>query len=285
MRGAVAIALCTMLAGATSVDAQPTDRKRVAILTKRVGDTSGDAQLSAVSLLEQAQKVIDYCPALESLSRADLFGPATADVGNALLACGTDYGCMAARLSRAAVEVGLEVMVNTRLKPPIVTSTLIFGPSDVVTSVAELEGDPRGTAARLEAHLFEILERSGYEIGGRLSVDVTPGDATVELDPRGEPDPRAPNVFTLPPGEYAVTAHRDGYEPLTARVEIHAKRPQRVSLELVEAASWLDSPWLWIALGAAAAGATFGAIAIASGGDDARGTLCLANAPTDCGSH
>lgn len=168
--------------------------------------------------------------------------------------CGVDNVCVARRMAAAGIAQVVYVVVNLAVDPALVSVEVIDTASRraLAQRLAEVEDDPVAVvAATIERALLE----AGHRLGGRLTVEVHPSDAALELTPTA---PVAADAATvLAPGRYVLTARRDGFQSATTALAIAAKAHTRSTLTLTEDDAILSTWWFWTAVGAVAvAGAT-----------------------------
>lgn len=191
--------------------------------------------------------------------------------------CGSDLGCVRDRLIDAGLDHVLRVLVNTSMSPALVTLQLVSLSGDPRTKLEML--DDEGTiASATSSAAAELIESAGFVEGGRLEVEVVPGDARVRVT-LGEESSEGLEL-RLAPGLYTVTAERAGYETASSEASVMPGGVQRVSLILKPESSWLESPWVWVGAGAVVAGVTVVlATALAAPRTYA---LCQTNTPALC---
>lgn len=106
-----------------------------------------------------------------------------------------------------------------------------------------------------------------------LVVRSRPPSARLRIGSRG-PDLRTPWRGALDPGRHELRLSRDGYEERTELVVLAAGQTRTLEVELDEEGSLLESPWLWIASGAAVVAATIVTVVlVASSGQELDGTF------------
>jgi hypothetical protein len=185
-----------------------------------------------------------------------------------------------------SVQVGdggerrVQIVVNDVLSPAIANIELVRAKTKAVEASRLIELDRTGdVGAAIAAELKRLLIAQGMEIGGIVLLDVAPDDAAIGVVGRSDVDPLARQLL-LPAGIYEVSATRDGYERAVASITVTRGETRTLSLRLAEE-SVLSSPWLYVAIGAAAVAATAAiAVGISSGSEQlpvchaARRELC-----------
>ena len=214
--------------------------ERLAILPAVVEGSFGRA--GAVELFELVAKAADFRQGLEIVPYNALFLEGVEPVATTVRDCGSDLPCIARALAAAGIDLGLRVIANFALDPPLITMNLIVEEKVIREVIDEL--DDRSLASILEGATELLLWK--YARGGRLAIEVSPSDAAVTIDPP------APDKV-MAPGRYRVAATREGYAPDAVEVEIAAGAEQQVRLALAplpEESSIVESPWLWTGVGA-----------------------------------
>jgi hypothetical protein len=178
-------------------------------------------------------------------------------VDEALRACALDAGCAALALRNAGFDFGLLTVVSLDLDPPLVASRLIDADSGRVVDRAQ------GTAALgapldalLDAHVDRSLKAAGHALGARLEVALRPSGASWWLADLPRPLEPTGEAAIVPAGRHRLLAEAPGHEALERELELAVGESRRLDLELRPAPSIWASPWLWVAVGVVAAGAT-----------------------------
>jgi hypothetical protein len=81
-------------------------------------------------------------------------------------------------------------------------------------------------------------------------------------------------------GRYRLHAMLADYEDVDSEVVVEAGEETSLSFELHPRSTWIESPWLWIAFGAAAVAGVTTAIVVASRSDP--DTVCISIAGGSC---
>lgn len=176
--------------------------------------------------------------------------------------CGPDSSCVLGELRAVGVELGLVVVVNLDLAPPLVGLQLLDTQKGkvIAESIQRLEHGSKELGAAIRSQADAVFDRAGYEPGGRIAVRVSPERAVVRLEDGAVLDRPASSTFLLPPGRYRIRAMLDGYEDARAEVSLLARQDAEAVLQLEEKKSIFGSAWFWALIGVAAAGATTAAI-------------------------
>ena len=176
--------------------------------------------------------------------------------------CGPDVECIANRMRRFRARLGLVVVYDRSISPAVLGLQLVdTNLGRLIDQTLDEVDDARSPLELIARRTSELLEKAGYVVAGRLTVDVQPAAAQIRLRSGEEPDLGSTNVFTLAPGTYRVIAEHPGFVSAEAVATVDGGRSAQVALFLDEQTSIWESPWLWIAVGVVVAGAvTAGAI-------------------------
>jgi hypothetical protein len=200
---------------------------------------------------------------LRLISDAEIFavlGELQKQIGD----CGADTRCMAERLRRVDARLGLVVVVNPISDPPLVSLLLLDTDARKVIGAdvgALREGEPSISAA-IQTRAGALFEAQGFGRAARIVVDVSPPRAAISLGPGIEPERGTPNVFSVPPGHYTVTANADGFLGASTEIDGQPGVTRRIALSLEESTSLFESPWFWGGLGAALLGGAAAAVVL-----------------------
>ncbi len=227
--------------------------ERLAILPATVEGPYGAAATAA--LFEVVSKAADFHQGLELVPYNALFVDGVEPIATIVRDCGSDTHCIARALRLARIDLGLRVIANFALDPPLITLNLIGSADERVIGESVVELEDRSIAEVVAGATERLLDSGSFAPGGRLMVDVEPLDAAVEVQP-----PAAANTV-IAPGRYRVRAAKDGYLERAVDVELAAGAEERVrlALEPVPAPSLVESPWLWTGVGVGVA--VIGAVA------------------------
>lgn len=171
--------------------------------------------------------------------------------------CAEDNACVLERLAASGVDLGVYVVANFEVTPPLVTIELLdtYRRRAIAREIVEANG------AELEAAIGAAVERilvaTGLEVGGAVVADVTPPEAQLSLDERViEPGVAAPARV----GMHVVRGRLEGFLPNEQSVEIDPREERRVALQLEPEPGITSQWWFWTAIAVAVAGS---AVAIA----------------------
>jgi hypothetical protein len=231
---------------------------RLAVLPIIVPGTKGGATLSSV--IDDVGRATAF-RRMKLASNEEMFAAGSGDLSSRVRDCGSDIGCIAERLRAFDARFGLVVVVNAALDPPLISLQLldIDDRKMIAQNAAELAPEEKTISEAVSERAKKIFEQAGWPQLGRIVVEVAPARAKITLGDQA-PDEGAPNVFTVSPGRYLVRAELDGYASGSAEAVAIAGKDTRVGLTLEEEKSLLSSPWLWAAIGVAAAGGAAAAI-------------------------
>lgn len=143
-------------------------------------------------------------------------------------------------------------------------------PASIAYLERALRAPVKPLTAELRAETEELLTKARAFVG-KLLVDVKPADATLRLND-ARIDLAEDHTLTLIAGDYELHASAPGYDPETRKLHVTAMQVMPVQLELakhvevlappraaaVPERSVVESPWLWVAIGAAVAVAAVG---------------------------
>lgn len=253
--------------------------RRLAILPAVVPGPHGHA--TTQQLFEHVRSTADFRTGLELLSYNAVFVDGAEPVATTVRDCGSDVACIAGALRLARIDLGLRVIANFALEPPLLTFNLIDGQGERVIAETLAELDERPLGELLTAQTADLLHRGGYRPGGRIALSVRPIDAAVEIEP-----PASQRVVVRP-GIYSVTASKEGFVPKTIDLNVTAGAEATAEITLEEVPpepSILASPWLWTAVGVVVIG-TATAVLVATdpfSKDPTTGTVCITTADGSC---
>jgi PEGA domain-containing protein len=233
----------------------PEPAVRIALFVLSASGEEFSASDSA-SISNAALDALRYAPEVEVArpdERVDLGD------GRSIAECANDVPCIADRIRARRADLGIIIVANFAIAPPIVTARIIDAMRARVIKNALVETDAASLAPAVRGMTMDLVEASGHACGGRIAIETEPRDALVTLtsSPSGRSPRRAQDVFTAPPGRYRVVVSRPEY--LTKSAWIESKRGTNtvlaISLER-ELTTPLSSPWLWVGVGGAALGAS-----------------------------
>lgn len=258
---------------------------RLAILPAVVPGPYGQAKLESLhaSLSEAAAFRVGLSVA--SYNEIQVDGAET--IAAAIRTCGSDPNCAARTLRLSGYQLGLQVITNFALDPPLVTVALIdvAAGNNVGEVVVELStGESIEERVAKEAAI--LLDQTQHRRGGRVVVEVSPQDSTVVLA-GARPTPGTRHDYTLLPGRYRLEVLHQGFVSDTRELEVVAGQAQAVSVQLsavvVEEAPLLASPWFWGALGVVVVGAATATVLVVTH-EPTPSCLCIGAAGGVCGA-
>jgi hypothetical protein len=274
----LAIAGCVSLSSSLVQADEPPKKVRVALVVRAVNRPEAEADFGTVSIADEAAQVAGFSLGIGVLSRSEM---SETNLDDQLRDCGSDARCMSSRLREAGVDLGLMVVADLGLKPPIVTTRVIDSRTErvLVNAIADLAKDSLKNVVRGE--VARALESAGHPIGGRVTIETSPPNALVAIDGGRGLEPGPTNSFILAPGRYDVRATEDGYVPTSTRARVVSGEETRIWLRLDASSGLLGSPWFWTAIVAAlAAGGT--ALFFATRHVDQPRPLCQTRDPSAC---
>jgi hypothetical protein len=211
--------------------------QKLAVLPATVEGPYGSAQTT--ELFDVVSSAADFRQGLELVPYNALFVDGVETIATTVKNCGSDVPCIARVLRLAKIDLGLRVIANFALDPPLYTFTLIEADGRVA-------GETAAESEALRASTEKLLDER-FPHGGRLVLEVSPLDAAVLISP-DVPE------GVIAPGKYRVEASKDGYAPKSIEVEVATETESKARLVLdpiPEEASIVESPWLWTGVGVA----------------------------------
>ena len=253
----------------------PTPRLRVALLPVLV-DPGPDFTASNVFRLVFEQTRLRKTLRLMSID--EFFFNDGGTRADRVLACGSDTRCVARQLSPFRADLGLVVIVNGRLDPPLAGVLTLDIPTE--RPIAEkYEQVPAEELRRvLQTTVADHFDRAGHPRWARLEVNVDPSNAGIAVEPSYTPEAGRPNLFIVPPGQYTVMGQLDGYQPDRQTAALSPGATTEVALRLTKESSWYESPWVWVGA-AVVVGAAVTVAAVTLGPEKACGCIVTADQP------
>jgi hypothetical protein len=244
------LVLAALASSPASAEAVPA--RRLAVLPVII---AGDARTSVSTVFDAVQAAGDLRLGLEVMTLDEYYSHEGAEIAESALACGQDTACMSQKLAPLSTDLGLVVVINRELDPPLLSVLLLDTQNRRVA--AESYGQFKGGIDRIGNELERItagfFDRLQIPKAGRLVVAVEPKGARL-LIPGDYPSDRGqPNAFTVPPGTYEVVATLDGYRRSTAAAIVKSGETTAMALRLEPEGSLLSSPWFWVGTGAVVA--------------------------------
>lgn len=204
-------------------------------------------EVTASKVFRIVDDAADLRPGVRVMSIDDYFFHEGGALANRALACGQDTACIAKQLEPFEADLGLVVVVDLEITPPLWSLILLDTKARKVVDehYAQVEGGAEVVFAKVLAKASEMLDRRGFHRAGRLIVKTTPAAAGVSIE-GWRPDVGTPHQYTLPPGTYAVFATAEGHESATTNAVVTSGATTEVPLALAPVTSVFDSPWLWV---------------------------------------
>lgn len=200
------------------------------------------------------------------------------EAGTRLRGCGPDVSCVGGVLRSAGVPIGLLVVVNTRVSPPVIAVRAVADGAvraERIDSRGSLEGPLVDAITRAAA---VVLDELGHPAWAQLVVEVSPPEAQVGLD---EPsaEPRGDRSWLVPPGTITVRGEAPDHTTSEQTVALLAGEDRTVLLALERVTAWWESPWFWGAVGVGVAAGVVGtALALPAG----ERCLCVGHPSAPC---
>lgn len=244
------VVLATLVGGAAPARAGA--GRRLAVLPVII---AGDARTSVSTVFDAVQAAGDLRLGLEVMTLDEYYSHEGAEIAESALACGQDTACMSQKLAPLSTDLGLVVVINRELDPPLLSVLLLDTQRRQVA--AESYGQFKGGIDRIGGEVERItagfFDRLQIPKAGRLVVAVEPREARLMIPGDYSPDRGQPNAFTVPPGTYEVVATLDGFGRSTALAIVNSGETTAIAMRLEPEGSLLSSPWFWVGTTAAVA--------------------------------
>lgn len=225
------------LASQDEVDATP---DRLAVLPVLIGATSLEVSI----VFRGVDRASEDRP-VRVMSVDDYFFQDGQELSRRALACGEDTECLARALAVFRADLGLVVIANTDVRPPLLALVLVDTERQKVLADRFATLDGTSFDDQLEAEVGALFEQSGLTRSGRLEILVEPADASISVAAHRRPDLDAAHRYTLAPGRYPVRARAPDHDPIERMVEIRPGEVTRLELRLKPRTTLWKSPWLW----------------------------------------
>ena len=186
---------------------------------------------------------------------------------------------MARQLAPFQADLGLVVIVNGQLDPPLVGVLTLDTQTERLIAEKYEQVERARLSSTLRATIADHLDRAGHPRWARIDVRVAPTNATIALSPAYPAEIGRPNMFVVPPGTYTVRADLADHAGASATAAATAGATTEVSLELVKERAWYESPWVWVGA-AVVVGAAVAATTIALQPETTCGCVITADRPT-----
>ena len=193
--------------------------------------------------------------------------------------CGPDASCVGAILRDAGVAVGLLVVVNTRVSPPVIAVRAVVEGTVRAEHIDSRVSIEQPLADAITRTVGVVLDALDHPEWAQLSVDAAPLDAEIRVEPPGALW-RTPLVALLRPGSWTLHAQAPGHRPSDQRFDVRAGEDRAMSVVLEAETPWWQSPWFWGAVGIAVAG---GVALTAAAGSEGDRCVCVGHSLAPCG--
>lgn len=245
--------------------AQVAHAERLGIFVRITDSDERPTGIDQLALLEQLASRAEFAKGLTVVRASEVL---TSDVRRAVIGCGEKLECIASKLTATEIDLGLLATIDASSDPALVLVLLIDAKTGkllgrALEEASRSESDSIAHFAELNA--LRLLESAGHPLGGRAIVRAVPADAAiVARGGGGSGDVRAKSEekTALAPGVWTIEVSKEGFAAKTVQLDIAAGKDSEVAVSLEESSSVLASPWLWIAIGAIAAGAAITAFAV-----------------------
>jgi hypothetical protein len=236
-----------------------------------------EARVDVEQVFTAVEAAAQWRGALRPMTVGDYYFHGGQELARRSLACGPDAACITRELRPMDAGLGLLVLVNGELTPPLVSLLLLDARAGSVVAewAGQVPGGPEAVEGAIRARAAEFLDAQGYLQSGRLRVAAQPPQAALVVDDGAQPDLGRADTFTLPPGHHTVRVSAEGHEARTLSAEVRPGEVTELAVTLAEADSVLSSPWLWLGVGAVAAGVAAGVAAASLGGGAGPTCACV----------
>jgi hypothetical protein len=259
--------------------AQESTPRRLAILPSVLASERPGARPAPGTdqVFEGAARAARLRPGLEIIPYNDLFVAGPESLTSVIHECGADERCVSSVLRQSKVDLGLIVIVNLVLDPPVLIAELIDAHAERASNESSVDLDGK-TALHdaLEKSVNRVLDASGILRAARIKIAVTPDGAKLTLPPSARSDG---DGFVVAAGPQHIRATREGYEPADAFIVAVPGEEQDVRLVLEPSKDAESSVWPWLAGGAVLVGATAVALAVGLSISGKSGHDCLCITP------
>lgn len=256
------MSILVVLASLLAANPASPARQRVAVLPIIIAPKK---DLTASQVFKQVTDAADLRPTLRVMSIDDYYFHDGGELANRALACGADTACIARQLAPFDAQLGVVVIANLELEPPLLSVLLLSTAKERVIGENTAEVPAERVIASVLERTSALFDEAGHPRSGRLVIDAEPGRATVTVEGiAAKSNPGQSNAFTLPPGDYRALASLEGYEPGRTNATVKSGETTSVRITLEKETSILESPWFWVISSAVvvAAGATAAGVAL-----------------------
>ncbi|MEL7370515.1 MAG: hypothetical protein AAFN74_16465 [Myxococcota bacterium] len=216
---------------------------RVALLPVLV---DGERRVTASEIFRLVSQEAQLRKTLRLMSIDEFFFNDGGALANGVLGCGSDTGCVARQLAPFQADLGLVVIVNGQLEPPLLGVLTIDAHSRRLVAERYEQIERSALMSTLRKRVASHFDTAGHPQWGRLDVQVDPPGASLRLVPSFPPEVGRPGFFILPPGEYEILADKEGYEIGRTTASVGGGTSAEVSVSLERTERWYESPWLWV---------------------------------------
>ncbi len=281
-RGAVSFGLLVAsllsLAEAEAADQKSFDHS-VAVLAVFTGTQQSRLRVSEV--IDAVARAARFRKALRVLNPEQMYAAQDAGLAQKVRDCGPVDACIASRMRYFDARMGLVVIVDSSLNPPLLNLRLLDTDSGKLLADKIVEAQAgRELPAQVSNYAGELFDVSGHPKIGRLLVTPSPGKTKISFVGVG-PQPKPGQLrFELSPGQYQIKAQAEDYLPQTHQVNVLLGQEQHLELTLEQEQVWWKSPWFWGISGATlVAGAVTSAVLLSQ---DQSPCVCLTHNGKGC---
>lgn len=204
-----------------------------------------EERLGVSKVFEAVERAAAFRP-VRPMSIDDYFFQDGKELSNRALECGEDTKCLSESLAVFRADLGLVVIANLEVSPPLLSLILIDTASAEVVSEAYESLEPtRSLVDQVQANAAAVLQSARLEQAGFLEVLAEPAGARVEVGEGLPHDLGQAHRFTLPPGRYPLRVRASDHEEQERQIEVRPGETTRVEVRLEAESSAWSSPWLW----------------------------------------
>ncbi|MEM7676516.1 MAG: hypothetical protein AAF449_10985 [Myxococcota bacterium] len=216
---------------------------RVAVLPVLV---DGERRVTASEIFRLVSQEAQLRKTLRLMSIDEFFFNDGGALANGVLACGSDTGCVARQLAPFQADLGLVVIVNGKLVPPLLGLLTIDTHTRSLVAERYEQVDRAQLMSTLRTGVAGHFDTAGHPQWGRLDVQVEPPGAGLRLSPDFPSEVGRPGLFIVPPGAYQIFADKEGYEAGRTTATVTGGASAEISVTLTRTERWYESPWLWV---------------------------------------
>lgn len=244
---------------------------RLVILSSAITGGEGDLPVGASAIYDAIEQTASYADGVVTVSRSELL---STGLDEKLRECGANLDCVCRELQAAKIDRALFAIVNLRTTPSLIAFRVLEASTkrELASSTSRCErGCDLEAILRLDAGA--ILEKVGHRIHGRLSVETVPPDAKLSIEPSADVQQLRAGLYAMPGGSYAISAGLENFVNTSTQAIVFRQKETQLYLKLEPEPRIVESPWLWLGIGATIAAGAAAVLAVVL--HDERRLLCL----------